>query len=116
MQYVRVLLIFVRFVHRVVERKGSTQVALDDLDALKDLSSVLRHEMYSHKYEASLVLPTRYYGISGVPRVPALLITTSVGQRRLAHVVTAGKLFGRARGLAHRTCMGLTHTLRRLGP
>lgn len=55
--YMSMVLIFVRCVYRLVENAtGTTSVDLDDIEALEDLSPILRYEVYFYIFEASLML------------------------------------------------------------
>jgi RTA1 like protein len=54
--YISTSLIFIRCIYRLVEQFGNTTVDLDDLDALKALSPVLRHEWFFYVFEATLML------------------------------------------------------------
>lgn len=55
--YTSMILIFVRCVYRLVENAtGTTSVDLDDMEALKKLSPILRYEVYFYIFEASLML------------------------------------------------------------
>lgn len=55
--YMSMILIFVRCVYRLVENAtGTTSVDLDDMEALKELSPILRYEVYFYIFEASLML------------------------------------------------------------
>lgn len=54
--YVSMSLIFVRCIYRLVEHLGATAVELDNLEALKKLSPILRYEVYLYIFEATLML------------------------------------------------------------
>lgn len=55
--YMSMILIFVRCVYRLVENAtGTTSVDIDDIEALEDLSPILRYEVYFYIFEASLML------------------------------------------------------------
>lgn len=55
--YMSMILIFVRCVYRLVENAtGTTSVDLDDMEALEELSPILRYEVYFYIFEASLML------------------------------------------------------------
>lgn len=55
--YVSMILIFVRCVYRLVENAtGTTSVDLDNMEALEELSPILRYEVYFYIFEASLML------------------------------------------------------------
>lgn len=54
--YMSMILIFVRCVYRLVENAtGTTSVDIDDIEALDDLSPILRYEVYFYIFEASLM-------------------------------------------------------------
>jgi len=54
--YVSMALIFVRCIYRLVEHLGATAVELDNLEALRKLSPILRYEVYFYIFEATLML------------------------------------------------------------
>lgn len=54
--YVSMSLIFVRCIYRLVEHLGATTVDLDNLESLRRLSPILRHEWYFYIFEATLML------------------------------------------------------------
>ncbi|KAI7785006.1 hypothetical protein LA080_008405 [Diaporthe eres] len=55
--YMSMILIFVRCVYRLVENAtGTTSVDIDNIEALEDLSPILRYEVYFYIFEASLML------------------------------------------------------------
>ncbi|OAG01066.1 uncharacterized protein CC84DRAFT_1154525 [Paraphaeosphaeria sporulosa] len=49
-------LILVRCLYRLVEHVGNTEVDLDDMEKLRKLSPVMRHEAYFYVFEAVLML------------------------------------------------------------
>ncbi|KAL1866753.1 hypothetical protein VTK73DRAFT_4545 [Phialemonium thermophilum] len=53
--YASMALILVRCVYRLVEHLGNTTVHLDDLEALKTLSPILRYEWFFYVFEATLM-------------------------------------------------------------
>ncbi|KAK4155338.1 hypothetical protein C8A00DRAFT_42059 [Chaetomidium leptoderma] len=54
--YASMALIFVRCIYRLVEHTGNTTVRLQDADALRALSPLLRYEWYFYVFEATLML------------------------------------------------------------
>jgi hypothetical protein len=54
--YASMALIFVRCVFRLVEHSGNTEVDLDDMQALRALSPLMRYEVYFYVFEATLML------------------------------------------------------------
>ncbi|KAL0930894.1 rta1 domain-containing protein [Colletotrichum truncatum] len=54
--YTSMALIFVRCIYRLVEHTGSTKVDLDNMEALRQLSPILRYEVYFYIFEATLML------------------------------------------------------------
>ena len=53
--YVSMVLILVRCIYRLVEHLGNTTVDLDDPDALRNLSPILRYEWFFYVFEATLM-------------------------------------------------------------
>lgn len=119
--YASMALIFARCVFRLVEHTGNTKVDLDDMEALWNLSPLLRYEVYFYVFESTLMLvnswlwniwhPGRY-----LPRDYHIYLArdgTEVAGRRdeddrpllakTAHVLTFGILFGdRRKGVRER--------------
>ncbi|KAF2471147.1 putative RTA1 domain protein [Lindgomyces ingoldianus] len=54
--YMSMLLILIRCIYRLIEHMGNTTVQLDDLQALKNLSPILRYEWFFYIFEAALML------------------------------------------------------------
>lgn len=54
--YASMALIFVRCIYRLVEHTGETKIDLDNMEALRRLSPLLRYEVYFYVFEASLML------------------------------------------------------------
>lgn len=55
--YISMILIFIRCIYRLVENAtGTTSVDIDNIEALEDLSPILRYEVYFYIFEASLML------------------------------------------------------------
>lgn len=54
--YTSTSLILVRCIYRFVEHTGNTNVELGDLESLKTLSPIMRHEVFFYIFEASLML------------------------------------------------------------
>lgn len=54
--YASMGLIFVRCVYRLVEHAGNTKIELDDVEAMRGLSPLLRYEAYFYVFEAGLML------------------------------------------------------------
>ena len=109
--YTSMAFIFARCVFRLVEHTGNTKIDLGDMEALRELSPLLRYEVYFYIFEATLMLvnswlwntwhPGRY-----LPRVSHVFLaqdgTEVVGERdidsrsllaRVMHVLTFGVLF-----------------------
>lgn len=124
--YTSMALIFTRCVFRLAEHTGDTKIDLDDMDALRRLSPLLRNEVYFYVFEATLMLinswlwnvwhPGRY-----LPRNNCIVLAqdgTEVMSEehedsrpllaKTAHVLTFGILFCRKNNGAH--CE--THELR----
>lgn len=53
--YASMALIFVRCIYRLVEHTGQTKVKLDSMEALRELSPILRYEVYFYVFEATLM-------------------------------------------------------------
>ncbi|KAF2877684.1 putative RTA1 domain protein [Massariosphaeria phaeospora] len=49
-------LIFIRCIYRLIEHMGHTSVDLKDIDALRNLTPILRYEWFFYIFEASLML------------------------------------------------------------
>ncbi|KAI8959056.1 hypothetical protein F5Y11DRAFT_350904 [Daldinia sp. FL1419] len=54
--YMSMALILVRCIYRLVEHTGSTNVDLDNIEALRNLSPILRYEAFFYIFEATLML------------------------------------------------------------
>jgi hypothetical protein len=54
--YASMALIFIRCIYRLVEHLGNTKVDIDDLEALRQLSPILRYEAFFYVFEATLML------------------------------------------------------------
>lgn len=54
--YMSMSLILIRCIYRLVEHLGNTTVDIDDLEALKALSPILRYEWFFYVFEATLML------------------------------------------------------------
>lgn len=54
--YVSMTLILIRCIYRLLEHSGNTAVDLDDPEALKNLSPLLRYEYFFYIFEATLML------------------------------------------------------------
>ncbi|KAI1469852.1 uncharacterized protein F4812DRAFT_420535, partial [Daldinia caldariorum] len=54
--YASMALILVRCIYRLVEHTGNTNVDLDNIEALRNLSPILRYEAFFYVFEATLML------------------------------------------------------------
>ena len=54
--YISTFLILVRCIYRLIEHLGNTNIDLDDMEALKHVSPILRYEVYFWIFEAVLML------------------------------------------------------------
>ncbi|RYP13447.1 hypothetical protein DL767_010727 [Monosporascus sp. MG133] len=54
--YMSMTLILIRSIYRLVEHTGNTNVDLTDLESLRNLSPLLRYEVFFYIFEASLML------------------------------------------------------------
>jgi hypothetical protein len=54
--YASMGLIFIRCIYRLVEHMGSTTVEIDNIEALRALTPVLRYEWFFYVFEATLML------------------------------------------------------------
>ncbi|KAK4238427.1 hypothetical protein C8A03DRAFT_43842 [Achaetomium macrosporum] len=54
--YASMTLILIRCIYRLVEHTGDTKIELDNLEALRRLSPLLRYEVFFYIFEASLML------------------------------------------------------------
>lgn len=54
--YISMVLILIRCIYRLVEHLGNTDIELDNPDALKALTPVLRYEWYFYAFEATLMV------------------------------------------------------------
>ncbi|KAF2727659.1 putative RTA1 domain protein [Polyplosphaeria fusca] len=54
--YTSMALILIRCIYRLVEHTGNTNVDLDNLESLRQLSPILRYEWYFYIFEATLML------------------------------------------------------------
>ncbi|KAI1370493.1 hypothetical protein F4677DRAFT_451371 [Hypoxylon crocopeplum] len=54
--YMSMILILVRCIYRLVEHTGNTNVDLDNIESLRNLSPILRYEVFFYIFEASLML------------------------------------------------------------
>lgn len=121
--YASMALILIRCVYRLVESgmaaggEGGSAVDITDLDALRRLNPVLRHEAYFYVFEASLMLVNSalwnaFSPCRLVPADPRVYLSPESGVEvraeaggddrslmlRAAHVLTFGLLFGRKEG------------------
>jgi hypothetical protein len=125
--YASMALIFARCVFRLVEHTGNTKIDLDDMETLRNLSPLLRFEVYFYIFEATLMLvnswlwniwhPGRY-----LPRDSHVFLlqdgTQMVGEKyedsrpmlaKGMHVLTFGILFRDKTKGAHHTMHELSH-------
>lgn len=54
--YMSMTLIFIRCIYRLVEHTGDTKVDLSSIEALRQLSPILRYEVFFYIFEATLML------------------------------------------------------------
>ncbi|KAL2809129.1 hypothetical protein BJX63DRAFT_371445 [Aspergillus granulosus] len=54
--YISMTLILIRCIYRLVEHMGSTAIDVDDIEALRALTPVLRYEWFFYVFEATLML------------------------------------------------------------
>ena len=54
--YASMALILIRCIYRLVEHTGSTEVDLDNIEALRELTPILRYEWFFYVFEATLML------------------------------------------------------------
>ncbi|KAI1660550.1 hypothetical protein F4813DRAFT_400703 [Daldinia decipiens] len=54
--YVSMALILVRCIYRLVEHTGNTNIDLDNIEALRNLSPILRYEIFFYIFEATLMV------------------------------------------------------------
>ncbi|KAL3456710.1 hypothetical protein BJX64DRAFT_293808 [Aspergillus heterothallicus] len=112
--YTSMALILIRCIYRLVEHMGSTTIDVNNIDALRDLTPVLRYEWFFYVFEATLMLfnsvlwniwsPGRYLPRSylvylsrdGKTEVEGVAVTDqrTFGQK-LAAVVSLGTCFRR---------------------
>jgi hypothetical protein len=113
--YGSMFLIFVRCIYRLVEHTGNTNVDIDNLEALRELSPILRYEAFFYIFEAVLMFvnsvlwnvwhPGRllpkdhhvYLGRDGVEVVGEEDADERPLLAKTAHVLTFGLLFRRKR-------------------
>ncbi|KAF3893149.1 RTA1 domain-containing protein [Trichophyton interdigitale] len=112
--YVSMALILIRCIYRLIEHLGNTDVELGDIEKLKNLSPILRHEYYFYIFEASLMLvnsvlwniwnPSRFLPsnhlihVAKDGNVETIADQGKDGRSLLAkagHILTFGVLFGR---------------------
>jgi hypothetical protein len=116
--YTSMTLILVRCIYRLIEHHGNTHVDLDDLEALRSLSPILRFEWYFYIFEATLMLlnlilwnvwhPGRYLpskynvflALDGVTEIEGEEVKDNRSMlERIGFVLTFGLLFrNKARG------------------
>lgn len=110
-------MILVRCIYRLVEHTGNTSININNMEILRDLSPVLRYEIYFYIFESTLMLlnsilwniwnPARYF-----PRDYHIYLaqdgTEIEGQvdlderpllAKTAHLLTFGVFFGRKRSI-----------------
>ncbi|KAM7192990.1 putative RTA1 domain protein [Rhypophila sp. PSN 637] len=111
--YTSMLLIFIRCIYRLVEHTGNTSVKLKDIEALRQLSPILRYEWFFYVFEATLMLinsvlwnvwsPGRYLPQNRSLHLATDGITEVMGQEekddrslvfKVLNVVTFGIFFG----------------------
>ncbi|KAK3985861.1 RTA1 domain-containing protein [Cladorrhinum sp. PSN332] len=118
--YGSMLLIFVRCMYRVVEHAGNTKVELDDIEALRRLSPLLRYEAYFYVFEAGLMLVNSvlwniwhagrylprevhvYLGRDGREVMGEKEVDFRSRWEKVGHVLSFGMLFRRKRGRSQR--------------
>ncbi|KAL8369688.1 hypothetical protein RB595_000160 [Gaeumannomyces hyphopodioides] len=111
--YGSMALIFIRCIYRLVEHTAPTKVKLDNMEALRSLSPILRYEVYFYIFEASLMFlnsviwnvwhPGRflphshhvYLARDGAEVEGEKVIDGRPAWAKVAHVLTFGLLFGR---------------------
>ncbi|KAL8359026.1 hypothetical protein RB598_007738 [Gaeumannomyces tritici] len=111
--YVSMALIFIRCIYRLVEHTAPTKVKIGNLEALRDLSPILRYEVYFYVFEATLMLlnsviwnvwhPGRFLPHShrvhlardGAEVERERVIDGRPTWAKVAHVLAFGLLFGR---------------------
>jgi hypothetical protein len=113
--YGSMFLIFARCIYRLVEHTGNTDVDIDNLEALRELSPILRYEAFFYIFEATLMfinsvlwnvwhpgrlLPRDYHvylGRDGIEVVGEEDTDERALLAKTAHVLTFGLLFRRKR-------------------
>lgn len=112
--YMSMALILIRCIYRLIEHLGNTAVDLEDIEKLKNLSPILRHEYYYYIFEASLMLvnsvlwniwnPSRFLPSNHLIHVAKDGNAETIADQgkddrsllaKLGHILTFGVLFGR---------------------